>query len=418
MIAIKNIMIYDYFHFIVNGYVIFDGKIKEVGSMDDFAFEGETVDGNGRLLMPGLINGHTHIYSTLFRGLNLNASPHNFKGVLEDIWWRFDKELDLESIELSAKVYARESLLSGVTSLIDHHASGEIKGSLSCIDNALDNIGIKHLLCFETSDRFNIGDCMNENKWALDNNGHFGLHASMSLSDETLEKVSKVISNNPIHIHVAESLLDQADSIKKYKKRVIYRLDSFNLLNKDSILGHCIHINDEEAEIISKRECLVAINPTSNMNNAVGVYNYKIMKEHNINVLVGTDGLGVNIAKEWQNLFYNGKYSVSHPSGVDFDWIKNSIINSYSYFNRRLGCKIGKIEEDYDSDFILVDYKSPTPINERNIFAHVFFSVFDGLKANSVYTNGVKRIENYEMVKYVEYDKEIANRLWQRIGGE
>ena len=418
MIAIKNIMIYDYYHFIKNGYVIFDEKIREVGLMSDFSYEGEIVDGEGKLLLPGLINSHTHIYSTLFRGLNMNVSPTDFRGVLDEIWWKFDKELDIESIELSAKVYAEESLSSGVTSLIDHHASGEIKGSVSCIDTVLSDIGMKHLLCFETSDRFNIDDCIYENKYALDKNGYFGLHASLSLSDDTLMKVSKYIEDRPVHVHVAESMQDQEDSLKKYDKRVVKRLDSFNILNKDSILAHCIHIDDEEAEIISRRGCYVAINPTSNMNNAVGLYDYDIIKNHSINVLVGTDGLGVNVAKEWQSLFYIGKQSVNNPSGVDLNWIKSSLMNSYNYFNRRLGCKLGQIKEGYSSDFILIDYKTPTPINKENIFFHVFFSVFDGLKANTVYTDGILRIHNYKRTQDIKFDEELADSLWQRIGGK
>lgn len=415
MKAIINIMIYDYDNFIRNGFIIFDDKIHKIGPMNEFEFDGEVIDGEDNLLLPGLINSHTHIYSTLFRGLNLNAHPHNFKEVLDQIWWKFDKHLDLESIEYSAKVYAEESLKAGVTSLIDHHASGVVKNSLRTLSSSLEEIGMKHLLCFETSDRFDLEECIAENKYAVDNDGYFGLHASMSLSNETLEEVSKHLNETPIHIHVAESLMDQGDCLKKYDMKVINRLDSFGILNENSILAHCIHIDEKEAEVIKKNRCYIALNPTSNLNNAVGMYKYDLLKSNGIRILVGTDGLGVNVAKEWQNLYYVGKQSVSHPSGVDFDWIKESLSGSYHNFNDKSGYKTGKFEEGYNSDFLLVDYKAPTEINEENIFSHVFFSIFDNLRPRHVFVDGIGKILNYKLTEEAHYDASISNKLWERI---
>lgn len=418
MKVIKNIMIYDYENFIENGYVVFEEKIIEVGLMENYtkSFNCEIIDGNNKLLMPGLINSHTHIYSTLFRGFDMKPSPTNFKEVLDFVWWRFDKELNLECIKLSTDVYATESLKSGVTSIIDHHASGEISGSIDCISKNLENHGIKHLLCFETSDRFDINLCVLENQRAINLNGYFGFHASMSLSDETLNNLSSIVSNNKIHIHVAESILDEEDCKSKYGKNIITRLDDFNILNEDSILAHCIHIDEEEADLIYKNKCLVALNPTSNMNNAVGTFNYKLLKEKKINILIGTDGLGVNIAKEWQNLYYISKQLTGNPSGVDLMWVIDSLVNSYKYFNKVYGCLIGKIEKDYFSDFLLVDYKVPTPINKNNVLSHVFFSIFDNLKPCNVYTNGLERVNDYKLVKDIMFDKTIAEKLWKRIG--
>ena len=173
---------------------------------------------------------------------------------------------------------------------------------------------------------------MAENKYAVNHNGYFGLHASMSLSNETLEAVSKHLNGESIHIHVAESLMDEGDCLKKYDMRVVERLDHFDLLSENSILAHCIHIDAKEAEIIKNNNCYIALNPTSNLNNAVGMYKYDLLKSMDIRVLVGTDGLGVNVAKEWQNLYYVGKQSIAHPSGVDFNWIKKSLLGSYLNF--------------------------------------------------------------------------------------
>lgn len=414
MKALINVRIYDYERYIELGYVIFDQKILEVGEMKNFSNWSElpVEDGRGLFLIPGLVNGHTHIYSTLFRGSPLNVLPNNFLEILSKKWWKFDKELTLPTIKESALGHGRSALLSGVTSLIDHHASGEIIGSLQVISKELENLGIKHILCFETSDRFDVNRCISENLSLGKLRGHFGLHASLSLSDETLKSVSYVL-DRPIHIHVAESNADEILTQERYGKKVVERLDEFGLLLADSILAHCVHINDDEAQIIKDRNCQIAINPTSNTNNAVGIYNNKLLQEKAIPVLVGTDGLGSNIAKEYQYLYYLGNQSNNHPSKVSLDWIKAQIENSYNYFNRVYGCKIGRIKKGYDSDFILFKYESITPINDENIFAHLLFGMFEALKPDTVYTSGKKRVDEYRVIGSRKVDSEVVENLWR-----
>ncbi len=413
MKAIINIKIYDYHNFIDNGYIIYNESILEVGHMKDYKGHHESFDGEGMLLIPGLINSHTHIYSTLFRGAPLQASPTNFLEILEQIWWKFDNELNLDAIRESTKAYVQDSLLVGVTSLIDHHASGEIENSLMTIHHVLEHYKMKHLLCFETSDRFNIEDCIKENtKYTF--KGHFGLHASLSLSDRTLEKVKKNL-DKPIHIHVAESEIDEILSVANHNTRVVNRLNVFELLREDSILAHCLYIDDDEAQLIKKKKCQVAINPTSNMNNAVGLYNNRILQKYDIDVLVGTDGLGVNVAKEYQNLYYVGNQSNDHPSELSLDWIIEQLKNSYNYFSRMYGCRVGRIIKGYDSDFMLIDYNAITPMTDTTIKGHLLFGVFEALRPYSVYVTGHKLVDQYQLVDKQLVDYNVVNELWRRL---
>ncbi|MCH4889756.1 amidohydrolase [Acidaminobacter sp. JC074] len=414
MKAIVNVKIYDYQNYIPNGYVIFDRQIISVGPMEDFEGHYEIYDGKGMLLLPGLINGHTHIYSTLFRGSPLSASPNNFLEILEQIWWKFDKELTLDSIKESAKAYAQESLLCGVTSIIDHHASGVIEDSLMVIHHELEKREMKHLLCFETSDRFDIEACIKENLKYIESN-HFGLHASMSLSNESLAKVSAVLGDRPIHIHVAESDLDEELSLSQYDKRVVQRLDDFNLLNKDSILAHCIYIDDQEGQMIKNKNCVVAINPTSNLNNGVGLYNQSLLSRLDIPLLIGTDGLGVNVAKEYQHLFYVGNQSNESNKDVSLDWVKKQVIHSYDYFNKLRNTRIGRISKGYDSDFILVDYHSITPVHTDNIFAHVLFGAFEALRPHTVIVGGKRKVDNYDLIENEVINEDVVKNLWRRL---
>jgi cytosine/adenosine deaminase-related metal-dependent hydrolase len=418
MKAIINLKIYDYENYIDDGYIIFDKKIIEVGHMKDFKSPHERIDGKGKLLIPGLVNFHTHVYSTLFRGLDMKAYPTTFKGVLDDIWWKFDSKLRLEDIGLSAEVYCDECLKAGVTSVIDHHASGEINGSLDVLRNVIKKkFGMKAMFCFETSDRFNLGECIRENLNSIDQgDGLFGLHALMSLSDESLEKIKVYAKYTPIHVHVAESIEDEEHSIREHDMTVVERLDKFELLNEDSLLVHCVNINESEAKLIGERNCAVTFNPTSNMNNAVGIFEYNLFKRNNIRILVGTDGLGVNIMREWQNLYFMGKQSTNNPSGIGLNEIKRHISDSYRYFNSVTGTKIGRIEEGYDADFIVFDYNPPTPMTEANAFGHVFFGVFDSMKPRYVIVNGNYKINDYKPQVEFEMRHDLVRDLWERIG--
>ena len=139
MKAIINVKIYDYETYIENGYCTYGKEIIEVGEMKNFTdFDGEIIDGKNKILLPGFINFHTHIYSTLVRGASIPFNPQSFRDILEQLWWKFDSKLDNTATFHSAMVYGLESLKNGVTSLIDHHASGiDIIGSLEALKKAI-----------------------------------------------------------------------------------------------------------------------------------------------------------------------------------------------------------------------------------------------------------------------------------------
>ncbi len=417
MKAIKNVMIYDYVDFYKSAYVIFDDVIIGVGDMSDFNFDGEVIDGKGKLLMPGLLNGHTHIYSTLIRGLDMVLSVHSFQDILDQLWWRWDAGLDNEMMTVSGHIYALESLKNGVTALIDHHASGvEIVGSIDNIRKAVsEDIGLRGLYCFETSDRYDVRACVSENNKSSD---LFGLHASMSLSDATLQKVQQTTSK-PIHIHVAESIEDEVLCTELHGIRVVERLEKFGLLKDGSLLSHCVHIDEDEAKIIKKKKCVVALNPTSNMNNAVGIFDYDLLKSYEIPVIVGTDGLGSNVAKEWLNMFYLGKMGLQKAVGIDLNDVLNSIVTSYKYFSSLSGIKIGRIKPGYKADLVLLDYNAPTKIDKQTIFAHVLYGVFERFSPSYVWVDGDLKIENYEMTMSIKTYYKNAIRLssmyWERV---
>ncbi|SKA97753.1 putative selenium metabolism protein SsnA [Caloramator quimbayensis] len=426
MKAFVNANIYDFKNFQKDCYIIFDKNIEEIGPIKEFNGADEVYDCKNSIVMPGLINCHTHIYSTFSRGMNIPFSPKNFKDILDQLWWKLDGKLNREDVYLSGLVYGMDSIKSGVTTLIDHHASGLcIKGSLNELKKSIcDDLGLRGIFCFESSDRFNIDDCIEENIDFCSNKsdkycGVFGMHASMSLSDKTLEKISNIIGNLPIHIHVAESTDDVYDCLDKYNKPIVKRLDDFKLLNENSILSHCVHINEDEARIIEKRKCYVALNPTSNMNNAVGLSDYDILRRNNIKCMIGNDGLGANITRDYLNLTFAMKNRLKSPTKFSLDDLKEIINNGYEYVSKMLNIKLGRIEEGYCADMIVVPYSPPTPMNSENAIGHVFFGIFDNFHPKHVFAAGKPLMMNYILTfdENEVYNKSIleSEKVWGRI---
>ncbi|HZZ44013.1 MAG TPA: amidohydrolase family protein, partial [Tepidisphaeraceae bacterium] len=130
------------------------GKIVERGKVEAKPGD-EVVDCAGAVVMPGLVNGHTHLYSALAVGMPMPGRvPGNFLEVLELIWWRLDRALDGESNEVSAVMGALDAVHCGTTTVIDHHASpGAIEGSLDRIEAGLNRVGVRGVLCYEVTDR-------------------------------------------------------------------------------------------------------------------------------------------------------------------------------------------------------------------------------------------------------------------------
>lgn len=429
--AIINTIIYDFNEFIEKGYIVFDEKVAEVGSMDSFVDRGyQIIDGKNHLTMPSLVAGHTHIYSTFARGMSVPFNPKDFQGILDQLWWKLDRNLNNEMNYYSGIVGGTDYLKNGVTTLIDHHASGiDIKGSLNSLKKAICNdVGIRGVFAFETSDRFSVKKAIEENTdFIRDNNsqfssGLFGLHASMSLSEKTLTKVSQSLNKSPIHIHVAESVLDGEDAQKKYQEKIIKRLNRHNLLNKNSLLAHCIYLDDEELEIISETKSVIVVNFTSNMNNSVGIPDLSKFRKHNIKTIIGNDGISSSMASEYLSLYYATHLLDKTPTTFGLDKLLKMIKDTYEYANDVLGTKLGKLEENCEADLLMIPYIPPTPITKDNAFGHLFFGMFHSFKPKNVFVNGKQLVANYKVNDLLEnkYSKARASaeKLWINIRKE
>ncbi|MAS33241.1 MAG: hydrolase [Anaerolineaceae bacterium] len=357
----------------------------------------EKLDAGGQLVMPGNICAHTHFYGAYARGMAIpGPAPADFPQILKRLWWPLDKALDADSVRASALVCLVDAVKHGTTTLIDHHASPNfIDGSLDVIADAIEQAGLRAVLCYEVTDR--DGDekmeaGIAENVRFIEASqqrtlvaGTFGLHASLTLNDAALRACADARPTGAgFHIHVAEHEADEEDSLKRSGKRVVQRLDEYGIWGDRTIAAHCIHIDDTEREILQRSGTWITHQPRSNMNNGVGAAAIDDMLALDMPVCLGNDGFSNNMWAEWKTAYLLHKVVHRDPrraNGAD-------IARMAMYNNARLaerffdGVQLGELSIGAVADLILVDYQPFTPLSAGNLPWHILF----GFEASMITT--------------------------------
>ena len=251
--------------------------------------------------------------------------------------------------------------------------------------------------------------------------GMFGLHAAFTLSDRSLEMCRERMAgiNAGYHVHVAEGEADLKDSLEKYGKRVVERLNEFDILGKKTLAVHCIHIDDNELRILKETETNVAHNPESNMGNAVGCQPFLKISAEGINVGLGTDGYTSDMFESMKVANIIHKHVNKNPSvawgEVPAAMFRNNRKIAAEYFEGELGIlKAGAL-----ADVIVVDYDPLTPLTKDNFNSHILF----GMMGRSVVTtiiNGEivmkdRVITGVDEKEIFEKSRETAKKLWDRM---
>ncbi|MDO5115604.1 MAG: putative aminohydrolase SsnA [Synergistaceae bacterium] len=393
------------------------------------------IDAKGGLIMPGFINSHMHIYSVFSRGMNVPGEPaEDFSSVLEKLWWRLDKALTLRDVYYSAMTAMIEAIKCGCTTMIDHHASPfAVSGSLRELARGAKDTGLRLSACYEVSDRDGqkiayegIRENVSFIDWAEQENdpmisGKFGLHASFTLSDQTLEKCREAMEGrgNGFHVHVAESAADEAQCVEKHGARVVRRFHDFGLTGKNSVFVHCIHIDDEERELLKETDTAVVHNPESNMGNAVGAANVAGLAAAGVTLGLGTDGYLCDMLQSYKMGNALCKHAAHHPNKGWGELPAMLFENNAEIAERAFPVKLGRLKAGYAADLIVLDYLPPTELNEKNINGHLLF----GASARSVITTIAGGKVLMRDRKLVELDaeeifakaRECASELWKRL---
>jgi putative selenium metabolism protein SsnA len=388
--------------------LIRDGHIAEIGPSAELASrysDAEVYDAKGRLLMPGNICAHTHFYGAFARGLAIpGPAPRNFPEILQKLWWPLDKSLTLDDVKLSALVCLVDAVKHGTTTLIDHHASpNAIDGSLDVIANAVDQAGLRAVLCYEVTDRDgpqNAQAGIAENVRFLHASKHranvaatFGLHASLTLSEETLKACVKAneVFGGGFHIHVAEHEADEEDSLSRYGLRAVDRLNRAGILGPRTIVAHAVHVDPWELETLRQTETWVSHQPRSNMNNAVGAAAFDAMLRGGMKVVLGNDGFSNNMWAEWKAAYLLHKVANRDPRYANGDSVTQVACDHNAQLAEQFfpGQGIGKLAVGAVADMILVDYHPHTPFTNGNLPWHVLFGFESSMVTATIATGKV-----------------------------
>ena len=397
-------------------------------------FADDEIDGEGKLVMPGFINAHTHFYSAFARGLSKVKASCNFVEVLENLWWRIDRLLTPEDCYYSALVSCIDAVRHGTTTLIDHHASqGHVRGTLAEIERAVRETGLRACLCFELTDRDGpetaaeglaeniefIGQKRREDSSQI--RALFGLHAAFTLTDETLQRAVEEAAALDVgfHIHTAEDLADQEHSLKEHGIRVVERLHRMGVLGRRTICAHCLHVDDGERDLLRHTDTMAVHLAQSNLNNAVGIADVIALVEKGVLVGIGTDSMTNDMIEETRVALWGQKINRRNPS-VGFMEILNAlVVNNAKIVGRIWGDGIGEIRPGYKADVVLIDYPSPTPFDEGSFLGHLGYGL-GHCNVSTTIAAGKVLMRDYALVGIDEVQiaaraTELSRALWARF---
>jgi len=437
-------------------------RILEIGPQAELALRHPhpaPVDAGGQYVMPGNICAHTHFYGAFARGMAISGeAPADFKEILQKLWWPLDKSLSLEDVRYSALVCLIDAIKHGTTTLFDHHASpNAIDGSLDIIAEAVEQAGVRAVLCYEVTDRDGpekakagieenvsfIKKCsVSSDQFSVSSDqlsvtgpssvvhrpssivkATFGLHAPLTLSNKTIEACRAAVPDDVgFHVHVAESA-DDGYAMFENDTGIAFPVDWLNkhgILGPKSIVAHAVHVAEYEMDQLAESSTWVTHQPRSNMNNAVGVADVEQMLEKGIRVCLGNDGFSNAMWEEWKAAYLLHKSHHGDPRRMN----GNTVVEMAVYNNAALAslyfpaAPIGVIAPGAAADLMFVDYHSPTPLFAENLPWHILFGFRDGMVTTTI-VNGKILMKDRQLLTLDEAGiaaraRELAPRVWER----
>ena len=406
-ILIKNAVILNpgCFENKVQSLLIEDNLISEIADNIDESNVDKIIDADGKILLPGLINTHTHLSMALFRGLADDLSLDTW---LNDNIWPMEANLDGNYCYIGALLGAVELIKSGTTTFSDMYFYMED------VANAVDEAGLRAVLSYGMID---FGDAerreneIKENLSLFENcngmaNGRIkvflGPHSPYTASEELLIKVRELADkyNMGIHIHVSETEKEINDVLDDKGLRPFEYLDKIGFLGPDVVAAHSVWLSDSEIEIIKKNNVKVSHNPCSNMKLASGIAPVSKLIENDICVSIGTDGASSNnnldLIEELKTASLLQKVSTLDPKVLNSDEaLAMGTIKGAEALG--LDSEIGTIEVGKKADIILIDTNSPNMVpDSSNLSSNIIYSA-NGSNVDTTICDGKILMENRKL---------------------
>lgn len=389
-----------------------DTTIKFIGDIEEGFTPDETINCKGKVVMPGLCNSHTHIPMSLLRNY-ANDLPL-FQWLSEKIWPIEDK-FTSEHVYWGSMLSIAEMIKGGTTAFADMYFFMEDMAK------AVEETGIRGVLSRGLMGESANGDVRFDELRNLHKNymnaadGRItimaGPHAPYTCSDDYLKSVMCLAEeiNVPIHIHLSESKGEVEDSIKKYGKSPIEHMEELGLFKFKTLAAHCVHLSENDIDILAKYNVSVANNPGSNLKLGNGFAPVKTLLDKGVNVALGTDGASSN---NNQNMFEEMNLASIINKSLCNDTTVIPAMKSIEMATlngaKAMGLKSqGAIEVGNKADIIAVDFHKPHLYPKLDMVSSIVYSA-QASDVSDVIVNGKILMENYEL-KTIDLENVIYN---------
>jgi len=373
------------------------------------------IDGRGKVATPGLVNCHTHIAMTVFRGI---AEDQRLDDWLSKTIWPLEAKLKPRDVYDGALLGCLEMIKSGTTCLADMYFPEEM------VAKAVEKAGLRAVLAPGLMEVRGEEKAESELKKSVEFvrkyhgyasgriNACLGPHAAYTCSPDFLKKIREEASalKVGIHIHLAESKEMMRLVKEKYGFTEVGLLERIGFLKSDVLAAHCIYLTQEEMRLMAKHNVKVAYNPVANMKLALGVAKIKDLLDLGVTVGIGTDGPASNndldmfgnmkIAALLQKVQYMNPTVLPAQKVLEMATIDGA---------RALGLEkaVGSLEVGKKADVTLLDFRKPHLTPLHNIYANIVYSA-RGSDVDSVIVDGNILMEERE-VKTLD-EEEVMER--------
>ena len=412
-------------HIISDGEIAIDGGIiigvGQVGTVTPDFKPNRVIDGQGYVAVPGLINCHTHAAMTLLRGY---ADDLPLMQWLSEKIWPLEAKLESEDIYWGSMLCCLEMIKSGTTSFADMYfhmpevaRAVEKAGMRACLSRGLIGIGPEADSALEQSRQF-VKD------WHGAANGRIttmlGPHAPYTCPPDYLKKVIALADELGvgIHIHLSESRTEVEDITRDYGKSPVKLMLETGLLERQVLAAHCVHLSEEDIDILVQKGVGVAHNPESNMKLASGIAPVDKMLKRGVKIGLGTDGAASNnnldMMEEMRSAALLQKVACMDPMVLpSYEILKMATCNGAEVLG--LEKEVGMIKEGMKADIILLNFHKPHLYPKHDLIAHMVYSA-QSADVETVLIDGQVVMENRRVLTLDEEEilkkaQEIAVRL-------
>jgi 5-methylthioadenosine/S-adenosylhomocysteine deaminase len=366
---------------IIQGDILIEGQyIKEIGTIKEYDKDVDIIDGANCLALPGLINCHTHAAMTLLRGY---ADDMELMPWLEEKIWPQEAKLGAEHIYWGSMLAILEMIKSGTTTFADMYffmdrvaQAVEESGIRAVLARGMVGVNDKSYTSLTESTEF-------IKNWQGKGNGRinciYGPHAPYTCTPDYLNKVLELAKEYKVglHIHLAETKQEFTDLRKQYGKTPVKHVYDLGLFEVPVLAAHCVHLTEDDIEILTEAGAGVAHNPTSNMKLASGMAPIPQLLDAGVTVGIGTDGTAsnnnLNMFEEMHIASLLHKVSWGDPTLVPaFQVLQMGTINGAQAIN--LAHEIGTLETGKKADLILVDLNQPHLYPCHDLVANLIYS--------------------------------------------